>query len=58
VQNPGDAIQISTALPSTECELTVVIGKACNVSRARALDYMLSYTCANDVSARDWTYPR
>jgi 2-keto-4-pentenoate hydratase/2-oxohepta-3-ene-1,7-dioic acid hydratase in catechol pathway len=38
-----------------ECELAVVIGKRCkNVSRADALDYVLGYTCANDVSARDW----
>jgi 2-keto-4-pentenoate hydratase/2-oxohepta-3-ene-1,7-dioic acid hydratase in catechol pathway len=36
-----------------ECELAVVIGKPCkNVSRANALDYVLGYTCANDVSAR------
>jgi 2-keto-4-pentenoate hydratase/2-oxohepta-3-ene-1,7-dioic acid hydratase in catechol pathway len=46
-------------LPSTEvdyeCELAVVIGRTCkNVSRERALDYVLGYTCANDVSARDW----
>jgi 2-keto-4-pentenoate hydratase/2-oxohepta-3-ene-1,7-dioic acid hydratase in catechol pathway len=33
----------------------VVIGKAAkNVPRERALDYVLGYTCANDVSARDW----
>jgi 2-keto-4-pentenoate hydratase/2-oxohepta-3-ene-1,7-dioic acid hydratase in catechol pathway len=38
-----------------ECELAVVIGKAAkNVSRANALDYVLGYTCANDVSARDF----
>ena len=38
-----------------ECELAVVIGPRCkNVSRAHALDYVLGYTCANDVSARDW----
>ena len=36
-------------------EIAVVIGrKAKNVSRERALDYVLGYTCANDVSARDW----
>jgi 2-keto-4-pentenoate hydratase/2-oxohepta-3-ene-1,7-dioic acid hydratase in catechol pathway len=59
VQNPGDPIEIPTALRSTqvdyECELAVVIGKTCkNVSRANALDYVLGYTAANDVSARDW----
>jgi 2-keto-4-pentenoate hydratase/2-oxohepta-3-ene-1,7-dioic acid hydratase in catechol pathway len=38
-----------------ECELAVVIGRAArNVSRGEALDYVLGYTCANDVSARDW----
>lgn len=38
-----------------ECELAVVIGQRCkNVAAADALDYVLGYTCANDVSARDW----
>ena len=38
-----------------EAELAVVIGKRCkNVPRDRALEYVLGYTCANDVSARDW----
>ncbi len=38
-----------------EGELAVVIGKRCkNVSAAEALEYVLGYTCANDVSARDW----
>ena len=38
-----------------ECELAVIIGKrAKNVSKEHALDYVLGYTCANDVSARDW----
>lgn len=38
-----------------ECELAVVIGKPCkNVPAEKALDYVLGYTCANDVSARDW----
>jgi 2-keto-4-pentenoate hydratase/2-oxohepta-3-ene-1,7-dioic acid hydratase in catechol pathway len=59
VQNPGDDIVLPRHLKSQEvdyeCELAVVIGKACkNVSRANALDYVLGYTCANDVSARDW----
>ena len=36
-----------------ECELAVVIGKPCkNVSRDEALEYVLGYTCCNDVSAR------
>jgi 2-keto-4-pentenoate hydratase/2-oxohepta-3-ene-1,7-dioic acid hydratase in catechol pathway len=58
-QDPGAPIVIPGHLQSTEvdyeCELGVVIGKACkNVSRERALDHVLGYTCANDVSARDW----
>jgi len=59
VQNPGDPIVLPRHLRSDEvdyeCELAVVIGKRCkNVSREEALDYVLGYTCANDVSARDW----
>ena len=38
-----------------ECELAIIIGKAAkNVSEADALNYVAGYTCANDVSARDW----
>jgi 2-keto-4-pentenoate hydratase/2-oxohepta-3-ene-1,7-dioic acid hydratase in catechol pathway len=59
VQNPGDPIELPRFLRSDEvdyeCELAVVIGKRCkNVKRADALKYVLGYTCANDVSARDW----
>jgi len=59
VQNPGDPILIPTRLRSNEvdyeCELAVVIGKPCkNATRKTALSYVLGYTCANDVSARDW----
>lgn len=37
-----------------EAELAVVIGRtARRVSEAEALDYVLGYTCANDVTARD-----
>jgi 2-keto-4-pentenoate hydratase/2-oxohepta-3-ene-1,7-dioic acid hydratase in catechol pathway len=59
LQNPDDPIVIPTKLASHEvdyeCELAVVIGKPCkNVKRENALDYVLGYTCANDVSARDW----
>ena len=36
-----------------EGELAVVIGKACkNVDESKALDYVLGYSCFNDVSAR------
>lgn len=38
-----------------EAELVVVIGKTClNATKANALDHVLGYTCANDVSARIW----
>lgn len=37
-----------------EAELTIVIGKrAKNVVEERAMEYILGYTCGNDVSARD-----
>jgi 2-keto-4-pentenoate hydratase/2-oxohepta-3-ene-1,7-dioic acid hydratase in catechol pathway len=63
VQNPGDPVLLPTHLRSDEvdyeCELAVVIGRPCkNVSREHALDYVLGYTCANDVSARDWQIRR
>ena len=56
--HPGDPIELPRALRSDEvdyeCELAVIIGQpAKNVSRENALDYVLGYTCANDVSARD-----
>lgn len=59
LQNPGDPIVLPRWLRSDkvdyECELAVVIGRDCrNVSRDEALDCVLGYTCANDVSARDW----
>lgn len=59
VQNPGDPIELPVKQPSTmvdyECELAVVIGRRCkNATRDTALDFVLGYTCANDVSARDW----
>ena len=59
VQNPNDPIQLPTHLKSDavdyECELAVVIGKECkNATKENALSYVLGYTCANDVSARDW----
>ncbi len=42
-----------------EAELAVVIGKqAKNVTPDRALEHVFGYTCANDVSARDWQFDR
>lgn len=38
-----------------EAELAVIIGKTAKyVSRDNAMEYVLGYTCGNDVSARDW----
>ncbi len=63
VQNPGDPIVLPRHLRSDEvdyeCELAVVIGRRCkNVSKEKALDFVLGYMCANDVSARDWQIKR
>lgn len=59
VQAPASPIFLPRVAGSSkvdyEAELAVVISKPCkNVSEAEALDYVLGYTCANDVSARDW----
>lgn len=56
---PGDPIVLPKTLRSEkvdyECELAVVIGRTMrDVPAERALDYVLGYTAANDVSARDW----
>ena len=54
---PEDDIVLPSAAPDEvdyEAELAVVIGRtARDVSEADALQYVLGYTCANDVSARD-----
>ncbi len=59
VQHPGEPIVLPRWLASKkvdfECELAVVVGKAAkNVRREDAFDYILGYTCGNDVSGRDW----
>lgn len=42
-----------------EAELAVVIGKkAKNIMPDKAMDYIMGYTCANDVSARDWQFDK
>jgi len=42
-----------------EAELACVIGRqAKNISPADAMDYIFGYTCANDVSARDWQFEK
>ena len=59
IQDPGAPIVLPRFLRSDmvdyEGELGVVIGRPCkNVTKEEALDYVLGYVCANDVSARDW----
>lgn len=59
VIGPGEPIKVPRVEhgPETdqEAELAVVIGKpARDVSEDEALDYVLGYTAANDVSARWW----
>ncbi|MGB0766240.1 MAG: fumarylacetoacetate hydrolase family protein [Phycisphaeraceae bacterium] len=60
LQHPGQPIRIPACEfdgPETdqEAELAVVIGKpARDVAIDDALDHVLGYTCANDVSARWW----
>lgn len=53
----GQPIRIPASAPDEvdyEAEMALVIGKAArNVSEADAHDYLLGYTAANDVSARD-----
>jgi 2-keto-4-pentenoate hydratase/2-oxohepta-3-ene-1,7-dioic acid hydratase in catechol pathway len=57
VLDPGDSIVIPSSASTEidyEAELAVVIGQSArNVTPDQALDYVLGYTCANDVSARD-----
>ncbi len=57
VVGPGDDIILPHMAPDEvdyEAELAIVIGKkAKNLNREEAHDYVLGYTCANDVSARD-----
>ncbi|MDQ6651078.1 MAG: fumarylacetoacetate hydrolase family protein [Actinomycetota bacterium] len=56
VVGPGDPIArpASSERVDYEGELAVVIGRLCrDVPAASALDVVLGYTCANDVTARD-----
>lgn len=59
LQNPDDPIVLPRQARSDEvdyeCELAVIVGKAAkNLTLDNALECVLGYTCANDVSARDW----
>lgn len=55
--HPGDPIVLPRSAPDEvdyEGELALIIGKtARRVSEQEAIDYLLGYTAANDVSARD-----
>ena len=58
LNHPGDPIvipKVASGQVDYECELAVVIGKTGkNIAAHQALDYVLGYTGANDVSARRW----
>jgi len=59
IQDPEGPIVLPRHLRSDEvdfeAELGVIISCECkNVSKEEALNYVLGYTIANDVSARDW----
>ena len=56
VVGPGEAVRLprDSERVDHEAELAVVIGRLCrDVPRERALDVVLGWTCANDVTARD-----
>jgi 2-keto-4-pentenoate hydratase/2-oxohepta-3-ene-1,7-dioic acid hydratase in catechol pathway len=56
---PGESVVLppTSSQVDYEAELAVVIGRrAKKVSASRALDYVLGYTCINDVSARDFQF--
>ncbi len=57
LQNPGDPIVIPPGSQNThyEAEFVIVVGKvAKRIKESEAADYILGYTCGNDVSERDW----
>ncbi|MGA0849731.1 MAG: fumarylacetoacetate hydrolase family protein [Chthoniobacterales bacterium] len=63
VIGPGEAIRLPRRLRSDEvdieAELAIVLARDClNATRANALDHVAGFTCANDVSARDWQLRR
>lgn len=56
---PNDPVFLPPAEMSTmidfEAELAIVIGKSGkNIPEEKALEYVLGYTCANDITARNW----
>ena len=57
IVGPGDAIVLpsDSTVVQEEAELAVVIGTRCRrATRDSALGHVFGYTCANDVSERDW----
>lgn len=58
VIGPNQPIILPSIAPDKvdyEAELSVVIGKKARaVSEEHALDFVLGYTCGNDVTVRDW----
>jgi 2-keto-4-pentenoate hydratase/2-oxohepta-3-ene-1,7-dioic acid hydratase in catechol pathway len=57
LNHPGDPILVprNSEKVDYEGELAVVIGRtAKDVTKERALEHVFGYTCANDVTARDW----
>ena len=57
IVGPNDCIVLPTDsnIVQEEAELAIIFGKTCrNATKQNALDYVFGYTCANDVSERDW----
>lgn len=60
---PGETIRLPRRLRSdevdAEAELAIVLARDClNASRENARQFIAGFTCANDVSARDWQLRR
>jgi 2-keto-4-pentenoate hydratase/2-oxohepta-3-ene-1,7-dioic acid hydratase in catechol pathway len=59
LQGNDSPIRLPRNQPTTkadyEAELAIVLARECrDATRENALSHVLGYTCANDVSARDW----
>lgn len=55
VCGPHDLVQMPETRVDYEGELAVVVGRLCrDVPVERAMDTVLGFTCANDVTAREW----
>ena len=63
VTGPGQPIRVPAKLRSdevdSEAELAIVLARDCrNATRENAMHHVAGFTCANDVSARDWQKKR